>query len=59
MVVVFSALLDAAGPDVALLEGVLLGLPELPQAAIVTAAAASPASPSHLFVIVCSPLITG
>jgi len=50
---VSTVLLDAAGPaaDVAALDGVLPGLLELPQAAITSAAAASPAGASHLVLI--------
>src|SRR5260221_7237298 len=49
IVVVFSVLVPEAGaaaPDV-----VLLGLAELPHAAIISAAAASPAGASHLLLI--------
>ena len=55
IVAVFSALLEAAAPEVA----VLAGLPELAQAAIATAAAASPADASHLLFIACSRSLVG
>jgi hypothetical protein len=57
IVVVFSALLlDAGAPEAAAAGGVLLvELVELPHAAIIKAAAASPAGASHVLFITCSP----
>jgi hypothetical protein len=57
IVVVFSALLlDAGAPEAPAAGGVLLvELVELPHAAIIKAAAASPAGASHVLFITCSP----
>jgi hypothetical protein len=58
IVVVFSALLlDAGAPEAPAAGGVLLV--ELPHAAIIKAAAASPAGASHVLFITCSPICSG